>query len=98
MYHPAVRFGVVPAGIVLVVVAGLLGWTGMPAPLAGTVVDAGGHPVAGATVSAAAWPLGQATVRTDASGAYHLLGHVWPLEVGVTVSAPGFRPQRTDGG
>jgi beta-lactamase class A len=93
-----VQLGVVRSGVALVAIAGFLGWAAMPAPLAGTVVDAGGHPVAGATVSAASWPLGQATVRTDASGAYHLLGHVWPLEAGVTVSAPGFRTQRTDGG
>ena len=39
-----------------------------------------------------------ATALTDSSGAYRLLGFLWPAERGVTVTAFGFRPERTTGG
>jgi beta-lactamase class A len=86
-------------GMLLAGGAGALGWAAAPAPIAGTVVDRAGQPVAQASVTAASWPLGRATVvRTDPSGAYHLLGHLWPTDRGVTVTAPGFRPERASGG
>jgi beta-lactamase class A len=98
-YHPTVRVAVVRAGVLVAAGAGVLSWAVAPAPITGRVLDRAGHPISQATVTATSLPLGRSTTApTDSSGAYHLLGFLWPADRSVTVTAPGFRAERTAGG
>lgn len=74
-----------------------MGWALLPAPIAGTVVDAAGRPVAAASVASSS-PGARVTLRTDATGRYRGTGHLWQVDPGVVISAPGFRAQHADGG
>ncbi|MBO0686745.1 MAG: carboxypeptidase regulatory-like domain-containing protein, partial [Candidatus Dormibacteraeota bacterium] len=84
-------------GAVLAGGVGLVGWALLPAPIAGTVVDAAGRPVAAASVASSS-PGAQVSLRTDASGRYQGTGHLWQVEPGMVISAPGFRAQHAGGG
>lgn len=74
-------------------------WAVIPQGVSGRVTDAGGQPVADATVAPAdPLRLGTQAAFTDSRGRYQVGARGWPLNLNVSVVAPGFAPARTSGG
>jgi beta-lactamase class A len=74
-------------------------WAVIPQGVSGRVTDGSGQPVADATVTPAdPLRLGTPAAFTDSGGRYRVGARGWPLNLSVSVAAPGFAPARTAGG
>jgi beta-lactamase class A len=74
-------------------------WAVLPQGVSGRVTDAAGKPVAEATVTPTdPLHLGSHQAFTDSSGRYLVGARGWPLNLNVSIAAPGFAPARTGGG
>src|SRR2546426_3913381 len=109
-YHRAVRRRMRPknggqsaravlALALLVLPVAVAAWAVIPVGVSGRVTDASGQPVADATVASAdPLRLGTQAAFTDSRGSYRVGARGWPLNLNVSVVAPGFAPARTSGG
>jgi beta-lactamase family protein/carboxypeptidase family protein/PEGA domain-containing protein len=71
----------------------------LPQSVSGRVTDASGRPVADATVTPTdPLHLGSQQASTDSAGRYRVGARGWPLNLNVSITAPGFSPTRTAGG
>jgi len=83
----------------LVLPMAVAAWAVIPQGVSGRVTDASGHPVADATIAPAdPLRLGTQAAFTDSGGRYQVGARGWPLNLNVSVVAPGFAPARTSGG
>jgi beta-lactamase class A len=98
--HQGAQWGrMVLALALLVLPVAVAAWAVLPQGVSGRVTDAAGQPVADATVAPTdPLRLGAEAAFTDSRGRYRVGARGWPLNLNVSISAPGFAPARTSGG